>query len=46
MILFYPRGAWPVRNSPSLGRLQVVRPEAVKAAKSWVGDFGHLDEPR
>ncbi|GFR42107.1 hypothetical protein Agub_g2950 [Astrephomene gubernaculifera] len=33
-------------TTPRAEALKAVRPEVVQWSKSWVGDFGHLDEPR
>ncbi|KAG2440036.1 hypothetical protein HXX76_004153 [Chlamydomonas incerta] len=39
-------GAYGPRISPRADALRTVRPEVVKWSKTWVGDFGHLEEPR
>ncbi|PNW84506.1 hypothetical protein CHLRE_03g146227v5 [Chlamydomonas reinhardtii] len=39
-------GAYGPRISPRAEALRTVRPEVVKWSKTWVGDFGHLEEPR
>ncbi|KAG2454799.1 hypothetical protein HYH02_000632 [Chlamydomonas schloesseri] len=39
-------GTYGPRISPRAEALRSVRPEVVKWSKTWVGDFGHLEEPR